>query len=64
MSNVILNDLILQIKELSEKVESLRCSANRYYLSYLVSHVHESDGKCYLSNPPHYKCKLCGELYE
>ena len=25
---------------------------------------HETDGNCYTSNPPQYKCKLCGEFYK
>lgn len=25
--------------------------------------VHESDGQCYLSDPPQYKCKKCGEMF-
>lgn len=24
---------------------------------------HESDGMCYLSNPPQYKCIRCGQFY-
>lgn len=29
-----------------------------------TSHEHESDGKIYLTNPPKYKCKVCGEYSE
>jgi hypothetical protein len=29
-----------------------------------LNHIHQDDGNAYLSNPPQYKCKDCGEFFK
>jgi len=57
------DELIDILLRLEQRITNIENFINKYDFTELKPHEHHTDGSCYLTSPPQYKCKLCGEFY-
>ncbi len=58
-----MKELLPILLRLEQRITNIENFINQFDFTSLKPHEHHSDGLMYLTDPPQYKCKDCGEFY-